>query len=979
MRRSTPGWIQTHYILVVLVLAVASAHAAGTGRIVGRVWDKATGEPVVGAAVEVKGADLGATTDEDGRYLIAGVPAGTCTIVTSALGFEPGRRPGVVVSADQTATADFRLKTTVILIGDMGPSPGYRSPTFRHDVAQTERILESGALNVLPLSTVGELLAPMPGVTSGREANDLHIRGGRSDDVGYLVNGTQVRDVLTGEPWAGHVLPGIDVRELRLVTGGMNAEYGDAMSGVVEAASRSPSESGADMRCATDAMFPEQGLNFGYRLAQGRVSGALAGDALRYGISGEYSRTNDSRVGLYQVLQPGSHVALEGKAVFNPRRWHLLAPNSGYAVLDGQVSDGQSLSYDNPEYPPEAWKYGEAGNQAKRNLGNRLNLNIQYWSRSGEDRANLAVSAGFVNSQVIRSPRDFAAERADLSGVAGFLDRSGIWARYAFKGSDWLLRNPSDSYVANGETVPGPMPPEVAVRHLYEAYRVNGGASVPENWQAPFMGTENPYGVSGLFATSGDADFHYHLMSSRYLNGTYTYERRKHRVKAGVNLNSHDVRMYENSEPWSATARFRILHARPFTASAYAQDEADFEHFVVQAGVRLDELVANAKVRVFPESIGGSPGVRDSAVPATPKLQISPRLGFTFPFSEGMKLRASLGHFTRYPDFQYLYPNLLSSKEIVAQPGILVGNPDLSAEKSDAFELGFDMQPNYTFEFSIAAYYRDLRELTVMRVVQAQPAYLSYTNQGQAVCKGLEAVVLKKLSDYWYADASYTLSFAQGSESLANGFYWPANGSYFLEYDRRHKLDLLLGFRVDGRSRLRLLRDFDAGVICRYASGLPYTPIDRLGQATGPFNSARTPDNFSIDMRLIKSVLLGQVYLSIFCDIFNLFDSRLVTSVYPATGRPDADGRMLTPGELFWPEPRAGDREYHPGRDPNHDGYITRAEWYNSYVAAYSDLIHTPFNYGPSRRIQLGIIFSFSRHRPRMNREIWYEPHLLWL
>ena len=66
-----------------------------------------------------------------------------------------------------------------------------------------------------------------------------------------------------------------------------------------------------------------------------------------------------------------------------------------------------------------------------------------------------------------------------------------------------------------------------------------------------------------------------------------------------------------------------------------------------------------------------------------------------------------------------------------------------------AFELGFDMQPNYTFEFSVAAYYRDLRDLTVMRVVRAQPAYLSYTNQGQAVCKGIEAVVLKKLSDYW--------------------------------------------------------------------------------------------------------------------------------------------------------------------------------------------------------------------------------------
>jgi hypothetical protein len=180
------------YLLTALTLTLTSAPAAGTGRITGRVVDADTRSPVVGAAVEVDGADLGAATDENGHYLIASVPTGTYTVVVFAMGYHPGRKTGVVVSADQAVTADFRLKTTAILI-DRGPPPGYTSPIFRHDVAQTERILESGALNVLPLSKVGELLALMPGVTSGREVTDLHVRGGRKDDVNYFVNGAGAR------------------------------------------------------------------------------------------------------------------------------------------------------------------------------------------------------------------------------------------------------------------------------------------------------------------------------------------------------------------------------------------------------------------------------------------------------------------------------------------------------------------------------------------------------------------------------------------------------------------------------------------------------------------------------------------------------------------------------------------------------------------------------------------------------------------
>ncbi|MEO0100248.1 MAG: hypothetical protein ABIL04_04550, partial [candidate division WOR-3 bacterium] len=54
-----------------------------------------------------------------------------------------------------------------------------------------------------------------------------------------------------------------------------------------------------------------------------------------------------------------------------------------------------------------------------------------------------------------------------------------------------------------------------------------------------------------------------------------------------------------------------------------------------------------------------------------------------------------------------------------------------------------------------------------------------------------------------------------------------------------------------------------------------------------------------------------------------------------------------------------GDPTYHPARDYNHDGYINQWERYDSYIQARRDYVDSPTNYGPPRRIRLGLEFGF--------------------
>jgi len=437
-----------------------------------------------------------------------------------------------------------------------------------------------------------------------------------------------------------------------------------------------------------------------------------------------------------------------------------------------------------------------------------------------------------------------------------------------------------------------------------------------------------------------------------------------HEIKTGLEVTSYSLSIYDNSLPWDMNPFWDAYNYKPLVVAGYLQDRADFEDLVVRAGIRLDYLDSKASVRAFPESLGSRKEISDSMLTVPAKYRLAPRLGLSYPITERIKFRFSYGHFYKNPSFADMYSYAdRSAAELRSRGNVIVGNADMGAEKTIAYEMGFDAQLSDLFQFDVTAFYKDVFDLAGVRTVHALPQpYTMYYNVEYARIQGFEATVSKTLNQYWSSRLGYTFQVAKGTASTAETQYQrstPRQLDYFLDQDQRHAFHGDLAFSFPSDFGFVPMRDFNVSGVFNYGSGTPYTPTDQKGNQIGLSNSARLPGSYTFDSRLSKDFTIAGMSLSINCDITNVLNSVIVTSVFATTGKPDYTGRVITPYEFSSAGFLFGDYYYHPARDYNHDGFITRNEQYVSYLKAYNDANTPPTYYGPPRKIKVGLSLSF--------------------
>ncbi len=215
-------------LVAAFMLAVAVSPArAGDGKISGTVKDKQSGDALIRASVALEGTELGTVTDKDGRFFILNVAPGTYSVRASYVGYAPVVVKGVRVSADLTTEVEVRASTEAVQAGVVVIEA--ERPIIDKNATNAVRIVAAEDLEILPFRGVGNLLTLQAGVVEDEGA--LHIRGSRSDEIAYYVEGASVRNVVTG----GRAVRLIDeaLEEIQLHAGGFNAEYGGANAGVV--------------------------------------------------------------------------------------------------------------------------------------------------------------------------------------------------------------------------------------------------------------------------------------------------------------------------------------------------------------------------------------------------------------------------------------------------------------------------------------------------------------------------------------------------------------------------------------------------------------------------------------------------------------------------------------------------------------------------------------------------------------------------
>lgn len=253
-----------------------------TGAIQGTVTNQETGAPVMFANIIIANTETGTATDEKGNYYLLNLPSGRYTLEFSCLGFQTLRVEKVVVETDRTSRVNVKLQPTGIMMEPVVVTG--RTPAVTKDMVGATYVIRKTELANLPIDYFEKFISFQPAVASVDTA--LHVRGGRSTEVQYLIDGVSIIDPQTNEP--GIQLAKAVVDEVIFMPGGFDVEYGRAMSGVVNVITERPrAEFGGRVQGKTETIMPFY-YDFGYQNYQmlfhlplmKKLRGLLSGDLM---------------------------------------------------------------------------------------------------------------------------------------------------------------------------------------------------------------------------------------------------------------------------------------------------------------------------------------------------------------------------------------------------------------------------------------------------------------------------------------------------------------------------------------------------------------------------------------------------------------------------------------------------------------------------------------------------------------------------
>ena len=217
--------INRAFILCLIFLQLI--FAGTTGKISGKVVDE-NNQPLIGCNIVVKGTSLGAATNIKGEYFILNIPPGKYDLTASMIGYGTVTVEGTLVMVDLTAKTNFFLKPETIE-GDVITVTAEK-PTVRLDQTSMSAVVSSEDIENLPVTDVGDVIELQAGIV--RDPNGgFHVRGGRSSEVSFWVDGVATTDSYDGS--SGLEIENAGIQEVQVISGTFNAEYGQAMSGIV--------------------------------------------------------------------------------------------------------------------------------------------------------------------------------------------------------------------------------------------------------------------------------------------------------------------------------------------------------------------------------------------------------------------------------------------------------------------------------------------------------------------------------------------------------------------------------------------------------------------------------------------------------------------------------------------------------------------------------------------------------------------------
>ncbi len=852
---------------LLILLSSINIFAGNTGKITGKVTDAQSSEPLLGINVIIQGTTQGAATGADGSYIIINIEPGTYSLVFSGVGYQKKMVTNVNVSSDFTTTIDVQLSSETIGLETVVVEA--QKPLVRKDLTSSQVTVDAAQISALPVENVDQLLTLQAGIIKDVDGN-IHIKGGRSSEVSYNVNGISIVNPYDNSKSVEIATNAI--QELSVVSGTFNAEYGNALSGVVNSITKEGTNkyTGSVSFYSGDYLSSHKDIFYNINsvdpvnnyVTEFTLGGPipLLNDYVTFFVSG---RLNDDKGYLYGIRehQPGDYIQYlsadsisvlatgDGKVVsMNPSKdWNgnakiTIKPSSTFKInYDFLISNSKYQLYNHDlKYNPDAGYH-----RYNSGLFNSIEFrhvigNSTFYSLKGSYNVN-------DYKRYLYPLLDASGNEADFS--AG-MDLTGLQADPRYASS---LQYVADNTFPVGGTLN---------EQFYQKTRT----------------------LNGKFDLTSQLNLHHEIkLGAEYSNYTLYYE---------------DFTVLKDGQASFIPPVDNILHdsytKKPIKISGYIQDKMEFESLILNVGLRLDYFDSDSKYSTdtkypspydpaIPDNVDKSILLKNSSA----KYQVSPRVGISFPITDRGIIHFSYGHFFQIPPFTYLYDNPDFKYPVSGTPTF--GNANLNPERTITYEIGLQQQLLDNLSFDVTGFVKDVRDLLALQKIQATAtkAYFMYVNKDYANIKGITFSLRKRRNpdEFFGATLDYTYQTTEGSDTRsAAAFLDLASGRqsekipYYLNWDQPHTLNATLNF--GGKT-------WNATIVGRIGSGLPYTPQLLFEQVFLKTNSSRKPSQATVDLLIDKTINISDINVTFFLKVFNLFDALNENIVYDNTGRAD--------------------------------------------------------------------------------------------
>ena len=853
--------------IIFIILLLNNATAQTTGKIAGKVVDAETNEPLIGVNILIEGTTMGAATDVEGEFFILGVPPNNYNLRFQMIGYTPYIITDLRISVNRTTDVDVRLTTETVEIDEVVVTAD--KITVKKDQTGSIKNISSDQIEILPVENIDDVVEMQAGVVDG------HFRGGRIAEVSYMVDGLQVNNALSKSKVVE--VENEVVADLEVITGTFNAEYGRAMSGIVNVITK---DGGNKLEVSTSVRVSnyatgnsdvfnglsstESPRNLDYKIF---VSGPLIKDNLFFLVNYRKQDFKNYLNGIYRF-------DVDNLSVFDqedPDMWYTEHTGDG-SFQSMNSSEEQSLS-----------------GKLTASLFTGLKLSLMYNRNDAnwKDYDHNFKYNPFGTATNYEETDLFTFQLNHIISNDFFYELKISYLDYYY--GNYVFENPYDA------------------GYVHSAYSRNTGPGFFTG------GQEKDHWIQKEKQINGKLDLSYQFNNNHLIQfgGLYTnhdLENLWHQIRNVYETREEDEDFFYYSpveekvifpyyEPYilsDSTIYADNYQVEPIEFSAYIQDKMEFNELVLNVGLRYDYFDPKS---VYPSQrrnpanqllFPNNPEKVSSYPDAESQYQFSPRVGLAYQLGNTAILRFSYGHFFQMPPLEALYQTH-SFRVAPSDYETLMGNAQLKAEKSVQYEVGLWQEIIRNMGIEVSVYYRDIYNLLSTKIVSTfnQTEYGLYTNKDYGNVKGLE-VKFDYAHESFFVDLNYTLQYTRGNADNPEQTYTRAGDSMDpiptlipMSWDQRHTLNFTLGYNTSV---------FGITATSYFNSGVPFTwtpPTENLLANINLYpNNSVIVSNFSVDLKgywnfLSVDLFKAQLMLS----VYNLFDNLNESWVNSETGR----------------------------------------------------------------------------------------------